>query len=129
MSPEVLTKRGWRDESRSTSCTGEDPGLVSQELATVLESALTALDESGLGDALEEYGAPGQPEETLEIGAVLNACRTPPFFSNVRIVVVRDVGALDASAQRELVAYLDEPLETTILVLVRRLGRTARRRC
>jgi DNA polymerase-3 subunit delta len=93
----------------------EDPGLVSQELATVLE-ALSGLDEPGLG-VLEEYGAPGR-EETLEVGAVLNACRTPPFLSNVRIVVVRDVGAFDAASQRELVAYLNEPLETTILVLV-----------
>jgi DNA polymerase-3 subunit delta len=93
----------------------EDPGLASQELATVLE-ALSHLDEPGLG-VVEEYGAPGR-EETLEVGAVLNACRTPPFFSNVRIVVVRDVGAFDAAAQRELAAYCNEPIETTILVLV-----------
>jgi DNA polymerase-3 subunit delta len=98
---------------------GEDAGLLSQAL-TALISRLTA-DDDGL-TPVEEYGEPGRGEprrdEPAAIGPALEACRTLPFLATRRIVVLRDTSALDASQVKEVAAYLAEPLETTVLVLV-----------
>lgn len=92
---------------------GGDPSLVSQALSELLETVVGA----GGGFApVEEYGEPGR-DEPLLLGPVLDACRTPPFLGDRRIVVARVAGALDAAQSKELVAYLGDPLETTVLVL------------
>jgi DNA polymerase III subunit delta len=93
---------------------GEDPSLVAQELSSLLASlvelsAITA-------DAVEEYGDAGQIEE-LDVGAIVNACSTPPFLTTTRVVVVRDSTAFDAAGQKEIAAYLANALPTTVLVL------------
>lgn len=93
---------------------GDDASLVAQQTSALL-SQLADLGAITL-DAIEEYGDAGQPEE-IDIGAVLGACSTPPFLTALRVVVVRDATGLGAADQREVVAYLDSPLETTVLVL------------
>jgi len=99
---------------------GEDSGLVSQAVTALLKE-LESLDGSG-ALPLEEYGEVGRgaPEETeiFALGPVLDACRTPPFLADRRIVVVRDVAVLDAGQIRELTDYLADPVETSALVLV-----------
>ena len=99
---------------------GEDSGLVSQALTALLRD-LEALDSAG-AIPLEEYGEVGRsvPEdtETFALGPVLDACRTPPFLAERRIVVVRDIAALDSTQIGELTDYLADPIETTVLVLV-----------
>ncbi len=67
---------------------GDDAGLVSQQLVSLVEE-LAALEE--LPGAVEEYEAQGAEEE-LALGPVLDACRTPPFLASRRIIVVRAVG-------------------------------------
>ncbi len=95
--------------------TGEDAGLVSQELSALIEelTRLSALD----GVIVEEYAGANQ-EEPLPIGAVLDACRTPPFLADYRLIVVRDGAQLDAAQTKEVLAYLKEPLTTTVLIFV-----------
>ncbi|HUZ21178.1 MAG TPA: DNA polymerase III subunit delta [Acidimicrobiales bacterium] len=93
---------------------GDDAGLVSQEL-TALLAELGRDDASGL-TPVEEYGEPGKDDD-LVIGPVLDACRTPPFLADRRIIVIRDAGNLGVSQVKELVAYLNEPLDTTVLVV------------
>ncbi|MGA8295947.1 MAG: DNA polymerase III subunit delta [Acidimicrobiales bacterium] len=99
---------------------GDDAGLVSQELSNLLD-VLMDLDDEGIAP-LEEYGEasarPDQSSETVPLGPILDACRTPPLFSSRRIVVVRDLTLFDTSQLKELAAYLDEPSETAVLVLV-----------
>lgn len=91
---------------------GEDAALVSQALGELVEE----LSSTGGGfPAVEEYGEPGR-DEPLPLGAVLDACRTPPFLGDRRIVVARAAG-VDAAQVKELVAYLEAPVETTVLVL------------
>jgi DNA polymerase-3 subunit delta len=92
---------------------GEDAGLVNQELLSVVEE-LAALE--SVPGMVEEYGEAGHEDE-LAIGPILDACRTPPFLSDRRLIVVRDIGGLALLAQRELASYLAEPLDTTVLVL------------
>jgi DNA polymerase-3 subunit delta len=103
---------------------GEDPALVSQEVA-VLTDELRALDPDGLG-VVEEYGEVGR-EESVELGEILNACRTTPFFAKLRVVVVRDAKALDTDQQKEIVGYLSDPVDTSVLVLASSGGRPPKR--
>ncbi len=65
---------------------------------------------------VEEFGGPGS--DSLDIGTVIDACTTPPFLVDRRVVVLRDAGQLTAADAQRLVAYLEDPLETTTLVLV-----------
>ncbi|HEY5274458.1 MAG TPA: DNA polymerase III subunit delta [Acidimicrobiales bacterium] len=93
---------------------GEDPSLVAQELSSLL-AALVDLSVITT-DAIEEYGDAGQVEE-LDVGAIVNACCTPPFLTATRVVVVRDATGFDAASQKEIAAYLSNALPTTVLVL------------
>jgi DNA polymerase-3 subunit delta len=95
--------------------TGEDLGLVSQELSALV-SELTGL--SVLTGAIVEEYTQATKEDPVPIGAVLDACRTPPFLTDRRLIVVRDGENLDAAQTKEVVAYLKDPLETTIFILV-----------
>jgi DNA polymerase-3 subunit delta len=49
---------------------------------------------------------------------VADTCATPPFLSPRRIVVVRDVGRFSTDEVAPLLAYLEDPLPTTVLILV-----------
>jgi DNA polymerase-3 subunit delta len=98
---------------------GEDPGLVSQSLSALL-AALASLDGAGAG-AVEEYGAATSEQnqtESFGLGPVLDACRTPPFLAAWRVVVVREAQLLEAAQLRELIAYVAQPLASTVLVVV-----------
>ncbi len=100
---------------RAYLVTGEDPGLVSQELSALLNE-LTEMTEF-TGAIVEEY-AQASRDEPVPIGAILDACRTPPFLTDRRLIVVRDGASLDAQQTKEVIAYLKEPLESTVLVFV-----------
>ncbi len=92
---------------------GDDPSLVGQA-AHALCDLLVGGGDPGL--MVEEFGGPGA--DHLDVGSVIDACTTPPFLVERRIVVVREAGQLTASDAKRLVAYLDDPLPTTALVLV-----------
>ncbi|HUY07584.1 MAG TPA: DNA polymerase III subunit delta [Acidimicrobiales bacterium] len=108
-----------RDEStlpsRAYLVTGEDPGLVSQELSALLNE-LTGLN-LFVGAIVEEYSQ-ATKEEPVPIGSILDACRTPPFLTERRLIIVRDGANLDAQQTKEVIAYLKDPLDTTVLVFV-----------
>ena len=55
---------------------------------------------------------------TRRLRRVLNAAGSPPFMTEHRVVVVRDAGALTAGDVDGIVRYLDDPLDTTVLVFV-----------
>jgi DNA polymerase III subunit delta len=91
---------------------GEDPALVAQE-ARALIDRLVAGHESTL--VVEEHGASG---EDLDVGAVIDACLTPPFLADRRVVVVRDAGRIGAADAGALAGALHDPPDTTFLVLI-----------
>jgi DNA polymerase-3 subunit delta len=64
--------------------------------------------------------------EDYELRAVVDAAQTPPFLTERRVVVARDVGRFAADEVGTLVAYLGDPLPTTELVLVGGGGRLAK---
>ena len=70
---------------------GTDPSLVAQAAHALTEQLVDGGDPSLM---VEEFGGPGV--EPFDVGAVIDACTTPPFLVERRVVVVRDVGQLDA---------------------------------
>jgi len=107
---------------------GSDPSLrdrVVDELVAELlgdDDRSLALEEivipgrAGPGD---ESDAPvGAEGRDAAVAALLNAAASPPFMTAHRVVVARDVGALTAGDVDGIVRYLEDPLDTTILVFV-----------
>lgn len=96
---------------------GSDPTLISEALTKVVDEELGAEDRSL---ALEDYSG-----EEVDLAAVADACATPPFLVARRVVVVRDVGRWNTEETAPLLSYLEDPLESTALILVAGGGQTA----
>ncbi|MBX3285961.1 MAG: DNA polymerase III subunit delta [Actinobacteria bacterium] len=57
--------------------------------------------------------------DLVELGAAVDAAQTPPFLTDRRIVVVRRLGKFSKGEEvAGLIAYLEDPLPSTTLVLV-----------
>jgi DNA polymerase-3 subunit delta len=96
---------------------GSDAALVLEAAGKEIEAALGGLDRSL---ALEDHGG-----EEVDLAAVADACATPAFLVERRVVVVRDVGRYSTEELGPLLAYLEDPLSSTTLILVAGEGRTA----
>lgn len=92
---------------------GDDPSLVAQAAHALCERLVAGGDPSLM---VEEFGGP--VADQLDVGAVIDACTTPPFLVERRVVVVREAGQLNAADAKRLTEYLGDPLDTTSLVLV-----------
>jgi DNA polymerase-3 subunit delta len=96
---------------------GNDPTLVGEALAKVVHELVGSEDRSL---AVEDYSG-----DEVDLAAVADACATPPFLVARRVVVVRDVGRWNTEEVTPLLSYLEDPLESTALVLVAGGGQTA----
>jgi DNA polymerase-3 subunit delta len=95
---------------------GDDAVLLADAVRGLV-ATLVGEDDAGL--ALEEIDLEGPAAaDDHGMGALLDACLTPPFLTDRRVVLARNAGVLNADDGARLVGYLDDPLETTILVLV-----------
>jgi DNA polymerase-3 subunit delta len=92
---------------------GDDAVLLA-EAVRALVAELVGGDDAGL--AVEDLDL--EAADDHNVGALMDACLTPPFFTDSRIVVGRNAGALTADEAARIVQYLDDPLETTTIVLV-----------
>ena len=92
---------------------GEDPALVAQEARSLIDRLVAGRDPSLV---VEEHG--GSSVDGLEIGAVVDACTTPPFLVDRRVVVVRDAGRLGANDAARLVEALADPVPSIAVVLL-----------
>jgi DNA polymerase-3 subunit delta len=92
---------------------GTDASLVAQAAHALTERLVGEGDPSLM---VEEFGGPGVDQ--FDVGAVIDACTTPPFLVERRVVVVREAGQLNAADGKRLAEYLEDPLPTTALVLV-----------
>ncbi|MDQ1443630.1 MAG: polymerase subunit delta [Acidimicrobiaceae bacterium] len=86
---------------------GDDESLVRQRVSDLVGE----LTQDPF--AVEDFGG-----EDYEINAVLDACATPPFLGDRRVVVARGVGRFRAEELAPLLGWLDDPLPTTSLILV-----------
>ncbi|HUS62671.1 MAG TPA: DNA polymerase III subunit delta [Acidimicrobiales bacterium] len=87
---------------------GDDPSLVSEMVHRLITTLLGDADPSM---ALEDMGDEG------EIGGIVAACATPPFFDEHKVVVARSMGRFDSDGVQPLLDWLDDPLPSTRLIL------------
>jgi DNA polymerase-3 subunit delta len=92
---------------------GDDASLVAQEVRRLLAELVGDRDHSLV---VEEAG--GAAGDDINIGALVDACLTPPFLIDRRVVVLREAGRLLTADVPRLVEVVTDPLPTTILVLV-----------
>ena len=92
---------------------GDDASVVAQEVRALLAEVVGDLDHALV---VEEIG--GGPGDELSVGAVVDACLTPPFLVDRRVVVVREAGRLLTADVPRLVEVVKDPLPSTVLVLV-----------
>ena len=86
---------------------GDNPTLVGEEVRRL------AHELSG-GDpmAVEELSG-----DDADVASIVDACRTPPFLAERRVVVARDMGRFRTEDLEPLLTWLADPLPTTALVL------------
>jgi DNA polymerase-3 subunit delta len=89
---------------------GDDPTLLSEAVRAIIGDLVTS-EERDL--AVEDFSG-----EEVDLARVADTCATPPFLSARRIVIVRDAGRFSTDEVAPLLAYLEDPLPTTVLILV-----------
>jgi DNA polymerase-3 subunit delta len=89
--------------------TGDDEALLRSAVSDLVHQ-LVGDDDRSL--AVDEFDG-----EEYELRAVVDAAQTPPFLTESRIVVARDVGRFAADQIRPLVVAIGDLLPTTQLVL------------
>ena len=99
--------------------------LVRGDDEVFVGDSVHALVRELLGDDDATFAAEELSGDDYQIAAVVEAAQTPPFLTERRVVVARDVGRFSTEELRVLVEYLGDPLPTTSLVLVAGGGRLA----
>jgi DNA polymerase-3 subunit delta len=92
---------------------GDDAALVAQAVRELLDDVVGDGDHALI---VEEVG--GGPGDELNVGAIVDACLTPPFLIDRRVVVVREAGRLLTADAPRLVEVVQDPLPSTVLILV-----------
>ncbi len=100
-----------RDDCRVHLVRGDDPSLVAQAVRALVDRLVAGRDPALV---VEEHGT----TEELDVGAVVDACTTPPLLVDRRVVVVRDAGRLHAADAARLEEVFRTPLPEVHLVLV-----------
>jgi DNA polymerase III subunit delta len=91
---------------------GADEALVSQAVGDLVRRMVGDADRSLMVADLTLDG------DDVTVGRLVSEAQTPPFLTDRRVVVARDVQRLDGDEVAALDVYLSEPLPTTDLVLV-----------
>jgi DNA polymerase III subunit delta len=98
--------------------TGDDESLVR---AAVSELAHRLVGDGDRTLMVDEFDG-----DEYELRAVVDAAQTPPFLTERRVVMARDVVRFTSDQLAPLLSYLADPLPTTDLVLVGGGGRLAK---
>jgi DNA polymerase III subunit delta len=97
--------------------------LVTGDDESIVRAAVTDLVHRLVGEGERTLMVDEFDGEEYELRAVVDAAQTPPFLTERRVVVARDIGRFTADEVAPLVDYLGDPLPTTDLVLVAGGGR------
>ena len=89
--------------------TGDDPSLVRTAVATLVGELVGDADRSMMVDEFEG--------DEYELRLLVDAAQTPPFLTDKRVVVGRDVSRFNVEDLPALLAYVANPLDTTDVVL------------
>jgi DNA polymerase-3 subunit delta len=122
----------------TTLVQGSDPSLRDREVQRVVDELLDGVDRSlalddhtiesrrrGVGSADADTAADDDDEPStgasLELptfAAVVNALQSPPFMTECRVVVVREIGNLTSEQGKWLAEWMSDPLDGVHLLLV-----------
>jgi DNA polymerase III subunit delta len=114
---------------------GSDPSLRDREVQRAVDELLDGVDRSlalddhtiesrrkgGAVSDSEDDDAQASDAASLELptfAAVVNALQSPPFMTECRVVVVREIGNLTAEQGKWLAEWIADPLEGVHIVLV-----------
>ena len=96
---------------------GDDPILIGDEVRRIVTELVGDGDRSLMVEELDEGRYLG--DDGAHISPLVDAAQTPPFLTERRVVVGRHLARFTtAEAVAPLVAYVDDPLPSTSLVLV-----------
>lgn len=90
---------------------GDEPALRAEAARALVHELVGTGDPSLM---VEEF----EPVDEGDTASIADAAQTPPFLTDRRIIVVRDVGSYSSEALDPLLRYLDDPLPTSSVVLV-----------
>lgn len=86
---------------------GDDPTLVADAVRSLVREL-----SGGDPTAVEEHSG-----DDVDAGSIAEACQTPPFLAERRVVVAREIGRFKTDELAPLLEWLADPLPTTALVL------------
>jgi DNA polymerase-3 subunit delta len=98
--------------------TGDDESLLLSAIGDLVKQLVGCGDRTLMVDDFDG--------DEYEVRSIVDAAQTAPFLTDKRVVVARGVGRFNADDVSSLVAYLEDPLPTTDLVLVAGGGRMAK---
>ncbi len=98
--------------------TGDDESLILSAVTELVHRLVGTEDRTLMVDDFSS--------DDYELRAVVDAAQTMPFLTDKRVVVARDIGRFSADDVNPLVAYLNDPLPSTDLVMVGGGGRIAK---
>ena len=105
---------------------GEDRTLALEEVT--IPGRATGSDGGDAGPDGASDGGSGEGEgadaRAAAVSTALQGAQSLPFLSARRVVVLREIGRLNTAEAAPLLSYLDDPLETTVLVLAAGGGKT-----
>jgi DNA polymerase-3 subunit delta len=99
--------------------TGDDESILRSKAHDLIHELVGDGDRSLMVDEFDG--------DEYELRVVVDAAQTMPFLTEKRIVVARGVGRFNTDELTPLLGYLDNPLESTDLVLVAGGGRLAKK--
>lgn len=97
--------------------TGDDEALLRAATGEMVSELVGEADRAMMVDEFDG--------DEYELRAVVDAAQTPPFLTDKRVIVARGVGRFTADEISGLLAYLENPLDTSDLVLAGGGGRLA----
>jgi DNA polymerase-3 subunit delta len=97
---------------------GDDESILRAAVSDLVHELVGSADRSLVVDEFDG--------DDVEIGTIVDAAQTPPFLTDRRVVLARDVGRFTTDQVAPLVGYLADPLPSTDLVLVGGGGRVAK---
>jgi DNA polymerase-3 subunit delta len=106
---------------------GDDETLVAQAVRKLVDEFVGDGDRSLMVEEVAEMTFVGEGNDA-EITPLINAAHTPPFLTERRVVIGRNLGLFSKADQvAPLVELLGDPLPTTDLILVWERGSTSNR--
>ncbi|MEO6653170.1 MAG: DNA polymerase III subunit delta [Ilumatobacteraceae bacterium] len=99
--------------------TGDDESILRSKAHALVDELVGTADRSLMVDEFDG--------DEYQLREAVDAAQTMPFLTDRRVVVARGIGRFNADELAPLLGYLDNPLESTDLVLVAGSGRLAKK--